>query len=535
MILTKVIKIVMYCVPCALRKGLDSMMTKYRLTLAGKIAIFILVAALAAGALYFTGSFEKLTAAPSTDNSVASTEPGNTKEELDISLDEWIGWKSILDANGGITTQKGSIYDQLGLHLNIHIINDATQSSNALIKGSLDGAGYTVNRYAFLYEKFRNSSVPVSMTYITNSSSGGDGIIAKQGINSVEDLLTKKIAVPRFSEAQTLVEWLISKSSLTPEQVKQIRSNMVMFDTPDDAAKALFANQVDAAATWQPYLSQAASTMGYKVLFSTRSATNLVLDGIVFRQDYVNAHPDQIAKFIEGALRAESLYKTEFTAIKEVMPLFSTETDDSIRSMTEDATLSNYAANKQLFSGVAQTLFKDMSNIWSSIGEKADASYADEAFDSSILLSLQDKFKDAVAVKTQFTQEQRSTAKEQDNQEALLNQKLSINFETNSSAIRPESFLELNKFADTAKILNNVILQIEGNTDSAGSMEANKKLSLERAGSVAKYLQVAQGIDPSRFVLVGNGPAKPVADNGTEEGRAANRRTEVFFKVVEQN
>lgn len=523
-------------------------MTKYKLTLPGKIVLFLLVVGIAAGALYYTGGYKKASSLLSNKGSnttepVGSTQNSdsnaaqagnfqNSKDAMDISLDEWIGWKCIMDANGGPTTQKGSIYDQLGLKLNIHIINDATTSSNTLIKGSLDGAGYTVNRYAFLYDKFKQNNVPVAMTYITNSSTGGDGIIAKNGINGIEDLVSKKIAVPRFSEAQTLIEWLMSKSSLMPDQIKKIRSNMVMFDTPDDAAKALFANQVDAAATWQPYISQASTTLGYKVLFSTKSATNLVLDGIVFRKDYVDANKDKVSKFIEGALKAESKYKTDFKAIKATMELFSTETDDNIKNMTADATLSNFALNKQLFGGVAQTLYKDMANIWKTLGEKADENSANEAFDNSILLSLGDKFTDTVETKVKFTEEQRNTAKAQDNKQALLNEKLSINFETNSSAISAESYAQLNKFADTAKILNNVILQIEGNTDNVGGAEDNQKLSLARANSVAKYLQFAAGIEPSRFVVIGNGLNKPIADNNTEEGKAKNRRTEVFFKVV---
>lgn len=519
-------------------------MSKYKLTLPGKIAVFIVILGAAAAALYYTGSYKNLginniPGIKSLDpqNQAQNAAPQGTNFEnsadaMDVSLDEWIGWKSIMDANGGLTTQKGSIYDQLGLKLNIHVIDDATQSSNALIKGSLDAAGYTVNRYSFLYSKFSENNVPVSMAYITNSSTGGDGIIAKQGINSIDDLVNKKIAVPRFSEAQTLIEWLISKSSLTPDQVKQLRSNMVMFDTPDDAAKALFANQVDAAATWQPYLSQAATATGYKVFFSTKSATNLVLDGIVFRKDYMDSNKENVAKFIEGALKAQNVYKTDFKAIKASMSLFSTETDSNIKSMTDDATLANYSMNKQLFSGLAQTLYKDMSRIWKSIGENADENTAKDAFDNSILLSLEGKFQDQVDNKPKFTEDDRSKAKQQDDKQALISQKLSINFDTNSANIKPESFVDLNKFADTAKILNNVILQIEGNTDNVGSIESNLKLSQDRANAVANYLHFAQGLDPSRFVIVGNGPNKPVAGNDTDAGKAANRRTDVYFKVV---
>lgn len=97
-------------------------MTRYKLTVAGKVLVFLIVAGIAVGALYFTGAFNGVknnlvnwnnkakngqtnTAVTSQDN------PNKTaKAEMDISLDEWIGWKSILDANGGLNTKKGSIY-----------------------------------------------------------------------------------------------------------------------------------------------------------------------------------------------------------------------------------------------------------------------------------------------------------------------------------------------------------------------------------------------------------------------------------------
>ena len=126
-----------------------------------------------------------------------------------------IMWKSILDANGGLTTQSGSIYDELGIKVNISIINDATQSSSALISGDLDAAGYTINRTAFLQNKFKEVGVETVLPFITNFSNGGDGIIAKSSINTVEDLVGAKIGVPQFSEAHTLVVWFVNNSNLS--------------------------------------------------------------------------------------------------------------------------------------------------------------------------------------------------------------------------------------------------------------------------------------------------------------------------------
>lgn len=510
-----------------------------KITPLGKLIIFIFVVLTIGGIGYKLNVFDSVKnlggkSSADTEELYKKAEAIHKEQDaMNVSLDEWVGWKPILDANGGLTTQKGSIYDQLGLKLNISIINDATQSSNALVKGDLNGAGYTINRLAFLYPKFKENNVEIKMPYITNSSTGGDGIIAKKGINRIEDIVGKKVGVPRFSEAQTLVEWLMSKSSLTNAQIAQVRKNMIMFDTPDDVAKAFFAGELDVAGTWQPYLSQAESTSDAHILFSTKDATNIILDGIAFRKDYVDTHKEQVSKFIEGALMASKKYDTEFEAIRNSMPMFSTSSDEEIKSMTVDGTLSDCTTNIQLLTpnGVAQNLFTDMSNVWASIGEKADKTGANKIFDTTFVKELSPKFPSTTTKKVQFTEKERNEAKKQDNNQALLTQRLTINFETGESAIKSESYKVLNEFANTAKILNGAVIQIEGNTDNVGDPTFNKNLSQQRAKAVATYLQF-QGLENSRFLVVGNGDSKPIGNNSTEQGKAQNRRTDVYFKVV---
>jgi outer membrane protein OmpA-like peptidoglycan-associated protein len=67
---------------------------------------------------------------------------------------------------------------------------------------------------------------------------------------------------------------------------------------------------------------------------------------------------------------------------------------------------------------------------------------------------------------------------------------------------------------------------IEGYTDSSGSDSENRTLSERRAKAVADRL-VTEGIDSSRIRVVGRGEEQPIADNGTDEGRASNRRVEI--------
>ncbi|MFK0089314.1 OmpA family protein [Pseudomonas sp. NPDC090755] len=71
-------------------------------------------------------------------------------------------------------------------------------------------------------------------------------------------------------------------------------------------------------------------------------------------------------------------------------------------------------------------------------------------------------------------------------------------------------------------------VKVIGHTDSEGADAYNQALSERRAASVAEYL-ISQGLAPSKVTSQGRGESQPVADNGTEEGRAQNRRVELHL------
>lgn len=101
-------------------------------------------------------------------------------------------------------------------------------------------------------------------------------------------------------------------------------------------------------------------------------------------------------------------------------------------------------------------------------------------------------------------------------------------FDVNKATLKPAARESLARMSGVLLILPDVNLRVEGFTDSTGSAERNKVLSAERARSVFDYL-VSQKIDPSRLTHAGYGPANPVADNATAEGRAKNRRVVITF------
>jgi OOP family OmpA-OmpF porin len=106
---------------------------------------------------------------------------------------------------------------------------------------------------------------------------------------------------------------------------------------------------------------------------------------------------------------------------------------------------------------------------------------------------------------------------------------LYINFDTNKATIKPESANIIDQIVALMKSQADLKLSIEGHTDSQGTPENNKTLSLNRAKAVIKAVSEG-GISASRMSAVGWGQEKPVADNRTEEGRAKNRRVEIVKK-----
>jgi OOP family OmpA-OmpF porin len=113
---------------------------------------------------------------------------------------------------------------------------------------------------------------------------------------------------------------------------------------------------------------------------------------------------------------------------------------------------------------------------------------------------------------------------------AVIDRKLTlegVNFDNDSARLRAESHAILDQAVETLKDWGDAKVEVAGHTDSVSSDAYNLNLSQRRAETVRAYL-IDKGIAADRLSAKGYGESRPVADNGTEEGRFKNRRVELI-------
>src|SRR6202030_2766677 len=230
--------------------------------------------------------------------------------ELRVRVNVWVGCVGGLVANGGLDTQPDSIYGKKGLKVSFKIIDDWTEGSAALATDNVDVMLTTADVYAKDYAQFKEKGFGSHAFLMVDWSRGADGVIGKQGINSIEDLAGKKVAFAPYTPSHFLLWNGLKSSGLSTEQRREIFSKAV--HTKDGIEPAtLFAQQkVDAAVAWDPDMCDAVTKRaGSKKIYDTRIANRLIADILVVSDRFASRCPQAVVKLADGWLEGVEFIK----------------------------------------------------------------------------------------------------------------------------------------------------------------------------------------------------------------------------------
>ncbi len=453
---------------------------------------------------------------------------------LKVGINTWAGHAPGIVANGGMKPGgANSLYKKkYGLEVEFILLEDPSAKLAAFIKGDIDIMWDTVDSFAREGSELKEKGLKARSIIQEDWSRGGDGIVSLKTIKSVEDLKGKRIASTKFTPSHWLLLFLLSQSGLSQQERNEIEKNIVFTAEAPQAAAMFKAGKVDAAVTWEPDLSGAVSARENEahVLVSTTSATNVIADTLVARQQLIDESPGTVQAFVAGWFDAISVMKEDPQSTNQLIADALKLTTDDVSGMLSGLKLTSYADNA-LFFGLSgpksyfDSLFNGAFIIWRKKGVVNTVVDAPDFKDSRFVAALA---KDYASQKVEETFAFKDKPKVSDR--AIVNKSLSIHFTTGSDEIMPGSYFTLDSLGDTMLAFGNTYLQVEGNTDSRGNESTNKTLSAKRAQAVKAYLVKNFNLEEKRFVTVGQGSAKPMAPNETEDGRALNRRTDI--KVV---
>lgn len=480
------------------------------------------------------------------DQGTTSSNKANTKavagdDVLNVQLVSWGGYAPGLYFNEGAAANERSRYfKDYGFKVNFILDNDLINAMNAWIAGEYDVLVQTADAFPFYTAPDDLKEFEPRAFMQVDWSRGGDAIIVKRGINTINDLKGKKIAVAVPSPAQTLLITALEAAGLSYSDVSVI-------ETQDNivSAQTFKSADVDAAVVWSPDdILATRDVPGSKILLTTRQQSHIIGDIMFASEDFLNSKRDMIDNFYEGWMKGLAEMNANEGNMKKsarYLAEFNDVAVEDAEGMIANVYLANHGDNVNFFGLNPQyrgqkgsDLYNKMARKFVEIGalDKMAPTWRSVAFTGAVQTA-QGKLVGAKYAAEKAKEFDRASPEERV-KPAIASKPASINFNTGEFQLtaNAKNLIDL-QFSDIAKSFGNARVRIEGNTDNVGGRQMNLDLSRKRAQSVANYLASQYGMDIDRFIIIGNGPDKPVPgceSNATAECKSKNRRTE--FQLI---
>jgi len=206
---------------------------------------------------------------------------------LRVAHDFWVGYA------GFYVAMKMGWFQQAGLKVDEKTFGAPGDGLPALLSGDVDVHLAPLDTFATAIDRADDS---VRVIGLIDSSAGADAVIAGKAIANVAALRGKTIGVSLGQTNHMLLLKALAAHKLGAKDVKLVNLN------GDDAGNAFAAGKIDAAVTWEPFITQGLSKGGH-VLYSTRDAPDLIINSVGVRPATLAAKRVELAAFLKALYR----------------------------------------------------------------------------------------------------------------------------------------------------------------------------------------------------------------------------------------
>lgn len=219
---------------------------------------------------------------------LALTASAAEAKTLKLAHSTWVGYGPFY-----VARDKG-FFKEEGVDVELTIMEDTPLKMGAFLAGQVDMVASTADEFP----TYLKPGKVIRYILAVDNSKGGDGIAASKEIKTVADLKGKKVAFEQGSVSQFFLNAVLKEAGLSQADVEAV--NM----TATDAGTAFAAKQVDAAVTWEPALSQGATSPHGHLLISSADKPGLICDVVAVTPETMEAHKAELQGFVRAWYRA---------------------------------------------------------------------------------------------------------------------------------------------------------------------------------------------------------------------------------------
>jgi NitT/TauT family transport system substrate-binding protein len=481
-----------------------------------------------------------------------------TKEEkliVQFPINVWPGWAPIIMANAGMEPSDQSVFAKKhGFYVRLSIVDDPVKARDLFASGQSHVLWGTLDMIALFAPELSKDTrtVPVVCQQI-DWSAGGDGIVARREIRSINDFRMrdgkrKKVVLAQNSPSHYLIMALLIDAGIDPGDVD--------FRWAADAPSAakIFVNDqsFDAFVGWSPDIYNVSEQLkGSRLVVTTSTANHLIADVWAIRNDFYRDHPEIVKGLVRGIFEGvDMVRKDPKNAANALHTAFNIPVEDCQKMIGKDggvaegdAHLTNYRENAKFFLDPFnpynfEVVWNSAATIYKSLGTISQVIPASKVKASAILSGLAEEYKDVRDLSQPIFRPDALKLTAEAGAGQVLTKAVMVSFEPNKSELNPEydssipaTLEEIGKLAGR---YGNAYVVIEGNTDASkkGLVPADlvRQLSYDRADAVRRAIMEKYKFDPNKFKVVGNGwdnPLPACTDPSNPEHNKKNRRVEV--------
>jgi NitT/TauT family transport system substrate-binding protein len=472
-----------------------------------------------------------------------------------FAINVWAGWAPIIYANNGL--KAGKVWKTPSgkdFKVELVLIDDPIAMRDAFAAGNVHIGWATLDMVPLFMEGLRKDSRVMPRIYQqVDWSNGGDGIVVRDAIKTMNDLRGKTVVLAQNSPSHYFLLNALINGGVQPAEVN--------FKFTQDAFQAAAAFNADknlaGVVSWAPDIYNLEKVKGNKIIVTTATANKLIADVWFARADFAKDNPDVMDGIVRGIFDGMQDLKAQ-DAKQKVSKLmgaaYSIPEGDAL-GMLGDAHSTNYAENREFFLNQNNpTNFERTWNtayfLYKKINAVSQQTPFDQVMDFSIIQKLSGEPKYANQKNEYDIQFAPATAGSvQGEKEEILTKTVVIHFFPNSWDLNkkvtrtgdngkeveelydPNVSFVVEEIGKLAGQYGAARVVIEGHTDASMRGQVPKslvqELSLNRANSVKEALvRKFPSLQPNQFSTAGLGWDRP-ADDSDSANAAKNRRVEV--------